>query len=84
MSTDGPQGRPFHELRSSGLLWLINATVFHPRGFALQLHLDDHGDPTGWSLTGDGREPWGFEPGPQVDEAFARAQETLAPGGDIR
>lgn len=52
--------RPFEELASSGLLWLINASTFHPRGFALALRVQN-GKVTGWSLQGDGREPWYFE-----------------------
>jgi len=52
--------RPFSDLRSSGLLWLINATVFHPRGYALALHFDDEGNAVGWSLMGDGSEVWQF------------------------
>jgi hypothetical protein len=54
------EGRPFRELRTTGLLWLINATTFHPRGYALALHLDENGDVTGWSILGDGSEPWYF------------------------
>ena len=45
--------------RSSGLLWLINVTVFHPRGFALAIEYEN-GKPTGMSLLGDGKEPWCF------------------------
>lgn len=41
-----PPVRSWEELRSSGLLWLINATVFHPRG---------------WCLFGDGTESWRFD-----------------------
>lgn len=53
-------GRPFAGLRDSGLLWLINRVVFHPRGFAFALHTDHAGKVTGWSLLGDGSEPWTF------------------------
>ena len=52
--------RPFEDLATSGLLWLINASVFHPRGFALALKVKD-GKAIGWSLLGDGSEPWYFE-----------------------
>jgi hypothetical protein len=31
----------FDALRSTGLLWFINATAFHPRGFALGLVMRD-------------------------------------------
>lgn len=27
--------RPWSDLRDSGLLWLINTTVLHPRGYAM-------------------------------------------------
>ena len=74
-------GRDFAELRESGMLWLINATVFHPRGYALALHLDDDGKATGWSLTGDGTEPWSradFPGRPTLDDLFAAAERTFA------
>ena len=61
--------RPFEDLSPSGLLWLINRVVFHPRGYALALEADDAGTITGWKLLGDGREPWTM--GDEVDEANA-------------
>lgn len=69
--------RPIDELRDSGLLWLINRTVFHPRGLALALVIDDANKIAGWRLTGDGTEPMWFSPD---DEAalFASAKATLA------
>ena len=81
-----PTGRPFADLRATGLLWLINTTVFHPRGYALALHFDgkhpDLGACTGWSLMGDGSEPWqfatqGWPEGEGIDEAFAAVNEML-------
>lgn len=63
-------------LRDDGLLWLINATVFHPRGFSL-----------GWSpstgefmLFGDGSEAWGFDPAdePTPDTLKAAAERLFA------
>lgn len=69
------QPRPFADLASSGLLWLINASVFHPRGFALTLHVDRAGAAAGWSLQGDGSEPWHFD-GPR-DKKFAAVEATL-------
>jgi hypothetical protein len=33
--------RMFAELSPSGLLWLINVSVFHPRGYALAIHMED-------------------------------------------
>ncbi|MFJ1664817.1 hypothetical protein ACIOK4_00220 [Streptomyces bottropensis] len=75
---DSPQPtRPISELRESGLLWLINRTVFHPRGIALALVFGEAGEAAGWQLTGDGNEPMWFSPD---DEAalFAAAKATLA------
>ena len=71
--------RPFSELRDSGLLWLINRVVFHPRGYALGLVPDgqSNGDNyLGWRLQGDGSEPWRFE-GFDEDELFHAAAATL-------
>lgn len=69
----GDLGRPFGELRTSGLLWLINRVVFHPRGYALALHFEGNdssqlGACTGWSLMGDGTEPWSMGPSIADDE----------------
>lgn len=72
---DGPY-QDWDDLRSSGLLWLINRQVFHPRGFALALEQVD-GRIVGWSLLGNGSEVWRF--GESEDEHFAAAQETLRP-----
>lgn len=70
-------GRPFAELRTEGLLWLINTTVLHPRGYALALHIQDDGTASGWSIIGDGSTPWQFrDPDPipegqmSIDECF--------------
>lgn len=67
--------RPAAELRDTGLLWLINRVVFHPRGFALALHWDDAGNLAGWSLLGDGSEVWTFEH--NEDAKFEAAQAFL-------
>src|SRR5262245_41266673 len=70
MTADARSGEPcnpsierqLHELRDTGLLWLLNRVVFHPRGFALALFYEgtfpDLGACTGWGLVGDGTEPW--------------------------
>lgn len=71
--------RDWNELRESGLLWLINRVVFHPRGWALGLVRRD-GEVVGWSLQGDGKEVW--EMTGSEDDEFARAQATLRPRGD--
>lgn len=69
--------RPLSELRTSGLLWLINRTVFHPRGLGLALHMD--GDAVvGWSLMrANAHEPFGFT---EADDnaGFRAAEDTLA------
>lgn len=71
--------RPFAELRESGLLWLINKVVFHPRGFALALSYEA-GELVGWKLLGEGSEPWQF--GAEADdEGFVAAETTL---GEVR
>jgi len=70
-------GRSFNDLPTSGLLWLINRVVFHPRGYALALVIDDHGDAAGWTLQGDGTEPWRFADPSREDEHFADVAETL-------
>lgn len=54
-----PGFRPWKDLRTTGILWLINAAVFHPRGFALAL-VRHQGELVGWRLVGDGTEPWVF------------------------
>lgn len=91
MSTLPPDGdpgecfdRPFSDLRDTGLLWLINRTVLHPRGYALALNYEepmDGDEPTGWSLMGDGSEPWqyGCDPGSQAreHECFIAVQALL-------
>jgi hypothetical protein len=66
--------RPFEDLSTSGLLWLINRTVFHPRGYALAITVTD-GKAVGWALLGDGSEPWQF--GSDENDNFRRAEATL-------
>lgn len=77
--TDLPELRPFDELRTSGLLWFLNATVFHPRGYALALHYDGDENVIGWSLVGDGTEPWGYDPSMKeyIDEMFLKIKELM-------
>ncbi|MGW4757743.1 hypothetical protein [Streptomyces chartreusis] len=76
-AADGSLDRPISELRDSGLLWLINRTVFHPRGLALALAFGEAGEVTGWRLIGDGSEPMWFSPDDEP-RLFAAAQATLA------
>lgn len=53
-----PEIRHWAELETTGLLALINATVCHPRGYALTFIYDDNEALVGWSLQGNGKEPW--------------------------
>lgn len=77
VSRDHPTDpRPFEDLRPTGLLWLINAAVFHPRGFALALCYDG-GRLAGWRLLGDGSEPWRFE-GDSIDRHFGEVEALFA------
>lgn len=85
-----PEPQPWEAFRDLGLLWLVNRVVFHPRGYALGLHYEgkfpDLGACTGWSLLGDGTEPWtmGDPPpeqqrlgAPTEDQLFALVKELL-------
>jgi hypothetical protein len=67
---------PLADLSETGLLWLINRVVFHPRGFALALVKNLDGQILGWSLEGDGSEPWCFEG--DEDQHFRAAEATFA------
>jgi hypothetical protein len=44
------------DLRTDGLLWLINRVVFHPRGYALGYEEGNHQ----FLLIGDGSETFSF------------------------
>lgn len=73
--TQLPDGVPV-DLHDDGLLWLINAVVFHPRGFALARLESFDGDR--YYLLGDGTETWRFDPSSvDVDDLFARAEAAL-------
>ncbi|WP_061443831.1 hypothetical protein [Streptomyces sp. CCM_MD2014] len=79
-----PQLRAFHELRESGLLWLINHRLLHRRGLALALHLDaDDGTATGWNLlrSPDG-QPWTFDTATN-EHGRERAEATLTAAGAL-
>ena len=70
--------RPVSDLLDSGLLWLINRVVFHPRGLALALWREDTtGDVTAWRLlaTADG-EPFTFS-NRDDENGYRRAEATL-------
>ncbi len=66
--------QPFEALREFGVLWAINRYVFHPRGYALAITLDEDGSALGWQILGDGSEPWYF---PSEEEEFRAFNETL-------
>lgn len=73
--------RPWIDLKSTGLLWLLNASVLHPRGFALGLARDpESGEIVGWKLLGDGSEPWVFEGAADgsCDQNFADVEALFA------
>ncbi len=80
LSAGSPSGsrptRSLDELQDSGILWLINRQCFHPRGFALALHKDDQGNVIGWSIEGDGSEPWEFA-SEVNDKRFVQVEQTL-------
>lgn len=74
--------RPFEDLGPSGLLWLINTSVLHPRGYALAIHFDEERHATGWSIVGDGTERiWfaeeGWPEGRTPDYSFRAVKELL-------
>lgn len=79
--------RPFSDLRPTGLLWLINRSLLHPRGYALALHYPEDAtteailagevEPIGWSIEGDGTETWRYDDDLDEDERFARIKELL-------
>jgi hypothetical protein len=73
---DGPM--PLSALRDHGMLWLINRVVFHPRGVALALAVDENGDVDGWELYGIGDEPWRYDDSVAEDDRFAAAEAFLA------
>ncbi|WP_413808171.1 hypothetical protein [Streptomyces sp. OE57] len=82
-SQEEPPLRAFQELRESGLLWLINHRVLHPRGVALALYVDEDGQATGWNLLAspDGK-PWTFNQETN-DHGRARAEATLTAAGAL-
>lgn len=70
--------RPFAELIDSGLLWHLNRYSLHPRGLALALHVDEHGQAYGWSLIHNSNgEPWQYDQATDND-GRTRAEATIA------
>jgi hypothetical protein len=75
---DAPSGRwhDFLDLSDTGMLWLINRVVFHPRGFAFAVTEDEHGR-LGWQIFGDGTEPVVFTSEEDEDLKFRIAENFL-------
>jgi hypothetical protein len=73
-----PTVRPLAELRTTGLLWLINRTVLHPRGYALGFDLDADGNAVGWVLLGDGTESWNYDESVDENELFRNVEALFA------
>lgn len=68
-------------LRDSGLLWLINTSVFHPRGYALFLSIPTEaeraeGQVESFGFWGDGTEPYSF--GDSAEEEFTALERVLS------
>lgn len=61
------------DLNSDGILWLINRSVFHPRGYDLAY---DRESGRFW-LLGDGDEPWSFARGQEDIALHARIKELM-------
>lgn len=69
--------RSLDDLRTSGLLWLINRVVFHPRGFALGIVYVE-GEAAGWSLQGDGCDPYRYADDIPEPDLLAAAEREFA------
>lgn len=65
----------FEELQTTGLLWLINRVVFHPRGYALAV-VKDENKVLGFELLGTGEEIFVFDENTD-DEKFAMVKKLL-------
>jgi hypothetical protein len=79
----------FKQFRDLGFLWLLNTTALHPRGYAIAFHWAAGADPEvnepiGWSIMGDGSEPWTFVDAPgtpehrTIDAMFAQTRFILS------
>lgn len=65
------------KLRDSGLLWLVNKALLHPRGYALGVAVEHRSDHRLF-LYGDGSEPWTFQlPEEEENDLFAKVQDLL-------
>lgn len=66
----------FEEMRTLGILYLINKAVFHPRGFALSFSYDEEGNLLGWQMLGDGTDSWMMSKD-QEEELFPAVESFL-------
>lgn len=78
LEEDYDPGRPFSDMRSTGLLWMLNR-LLHPWGYALAFHTEpcnccpeENREVIGWSIMGDGSEPWKFGDDVPEDELFSQ------------
>lgn len=75
---EGVPAFDFRRLSEYGVLWLVNRAVFHPRGFALSLvYADGEPEPYGWTIEGDGTEPWRFDEDLVEDQRFEAVRDLL-------
>lgn len=68
--------RTWEDFRDSGLLWMLNTTVLHPRGLAMSVHYDENGKAIGWSILGDGNEVYVFDED-VAEDGFQKFEATL-------
>lgn len=78
-NTSEPFVRPWSDLLDSGLLWLINTSVLHPRGWSMEPVYEAR-KAVGWRLRGNGRDPIQYT-GNDTD-VFARVQSLLNPADE--
>lgn len=77
---DGETVYPWAEFQKQGLLWLVNASVFNPRGHHLTMYYphEDFNVSTGFKLVGDGKSPWAMPANdPTVIAAFKTSKKVL-------
>ena len=68
----GYRGRPFYDMRATGVLWAINRVLFHPRGYALVFVVEPGTeDVIGWTISGHGSEVIAFAEGDEDVEYAA-------------
>lgn len=70
-------------LQDDGILWAINRTLFHPRGFALAVIPDGKGGAVGFQLLGDGLVPWQYATTAHAPGARTLDPDALADEADL-